>query len=66
MPKQRCQHCKKKLTPFTLFECECGKKLCIGHLNSFEHECTVDEKIKQQEKLTEQLPKVVKEKFTRI
>ena len=66
MSKEKCNVCKKKLNTFTLFECECGQILCVKHLSKTEHICKINQKIQHQEKLKIQLPKIVKEKFTKI
>ena len=65
MPTQRCSVCAKKVG-MVGFECRCTNVLCAEHRLPFHHQCPVDVKVIQHQKLQTECPKVVQEKMIKI
>mgnify|MGYP001066304698 CR=1 FL=1 len=63
--KIRCMVCRKKIT-FSYIECKCGGFYCGNHRYPHEHDCEIDYKKIQQEKIRNNNPIVVKPKIEKI
>ena len=62
--KIKCYHCKKKLD-MMVFECKCGHKFCVTHLNRHSHNCKYDYAKEKKEEIVKNNPKMG-EKFVCI
>lgn len=65
--KNRCKVCNKK-TGLDYFSCECDKTIifCSEHRFPFSHNCSIDYKKLNEDKLKMNNPKIISDKFERI
>ena len=60
----RCAQCRKRKT--MLFECKCGKTLCLKHLHASSHSCDFDYHQEQKCALTKTVVEVKTDKVARL